>query len=208
MTIFNHYRYLPKQEIEKQVEHLLQKLMSKVNLTFPLDPTFVAELLDLDTDICHIPPEGNQPVAAMLIPLEQKIIINENCADMPQGFEESSIAHEIGHWILHINRKTLTEYRQRQQLGLKVPDIPPLHRIYQVQNLPRIEWQAQYFAGCLLMPKFKLVEAKKGRNLTNWKHLYAMADELGVSISNLTRRLQDLDWIYIPNKSKRIYLSK
>lgn len=208
MIIFNHYRYLPKEEIEKKVENLLQTLMSKVNLTFPLDPTFVAELLDLDTDICDIPPEGNQPVAAMLIPLEQKIIINENCCDMPKGFEESSIAHEIGHWILHINRKTLTEYQQRQQLGLKVPNIPPLHRIYQSKNLDHIEWQAQYFAGCLLMPQFKLAEAKRGRNLTNWKHLYAIADELGVTISNLTRRLQDLNWINIPKNSRRIYLSK
>jgi hypothetical protein len=28
--------------------------------------------------------------------------------------------------------------------------------------------------------------------LTNWRHLYAMKDELGVTISNLKNRLQDL----------------
>lgn len=69
-----------------------------------------------------------------------------------------------------------------------------------------IEWQAQYFASCLLMPRYILETKRRGRNLQNWPHLYAMADELGVTISNLTNRLQDLGWINIPKGSKQIYL--
>ncbi|PSM46609.1 Zn peptidase, partial [Chroococcidiopsis sp. CCALA 051] len=45
-------------------------------------------------------------------------------------------------------------------------------------------------------------------DLTKWKHLYAMKDELGVTISNLTHRLQELGLIYIPKDSKQIYLGK
>lgn len=71
-----------------------------------------------------------------------------------------------------------------------------------------IEWQAQYFAGCLLMPLSKLEEVQRGRDLTNWRHLYAVKDELGVTISNLKNRLQDLGWIYIPKNSKQIYPGK
>jgi len=58
------------------------------------------------------------------------------------------------------------------------------------------------------MPVDKLEEVQKGRDLTKWPHLYAMTDELGVTISNLKNRLQDIDWIHIPKNSKQIYLGK
>lgn len=75
-------------------------------------------------------------------------------------------------------------------------------------QLDKIEWQAQYFASCLLMPRYKLEEKRRGRDLTRWSHLYAMQEELGVTISNLKNRLQDLGWIYIPKGSKQIYPGK
>jgi len=58
------------------------------------------------------------------------------------------------------------------------------------------------------MPQLKLEEVRKGRDLTNWRHLRAMADELGVTQSNLKHRLKDLGWIYIPQDSKQIYPGK
>lgn len=58
------------------------------------------------------------------------------------------------------------------------------------------------------MPQFKLEEVRRGRDLTNWRHLYAIREELGVTISNLTTRLKDLGWIYIPLGSKQIYPGK
>ncbi len=74
------------------------------------------------------------------------------------------------------------------------------------EDLKGIEWQAQYFAGCLLMPQYILAELKKGRDLSKWHHLYKMAEELGVTISNLTHRLQDLGWIQLGDRSRQIYL--
>lgn len=58
------------------------------------------------------------------------------------------------------------------------------------------------------MPLNLLEETRKGRNLQNWNHLRAMADELGVSLSALKVRLQQIDWIYIPKNSRQIYLGK
>ena len=55
------------------------------------------------------------------------------------------------------------------------------------------------------MPQYKLIEAKRGRDLTKWQHLYAIADEFGVTISNLTYRLKSLNWIILSNNSKQIY---
>jgi hypothetical protein len=58
------------------------------------------------------------------------------------------------------------------------------------------------------MPICLLEEKIKGRDLTNWKHLYAIADEFGVTISNLTNRLESLNWIKLIPNSKQIYLGQ
>ncbi|MFM6397849.1 MAG: Zn peptidase, partial [Planktothrix sp.] len=53
-----------------------------------------------------------------------------------------------------------------------------------------------------------LEEKRQGRDLTQWRHLYKIKDELGVSISNLTNRLQELGWISIPKGERTIYPGK
>ena len=69
-------------------------------------------------------------------------------------------------------------------------------------------WQAQYFASCLLMPLDKLEEVRRGRNLTNRQHLGAVGDELGVTISNLINRLQDLEYLEKNSSSKQLHPGK
>ncbi|MFW6359990.1 MAG: ImmA/IrrE family metallo-endopeptidase, partial [Chroococcales cyanobacterium] len=69
-----------------------------------------------------------------------------------------------------------------------------------------IEWQAQYFASCLLMPQDRLRSHSFNYNLTDWQHLYAMAEAFGVTISHLVYRLKDLGWIHIPEGTREIYL--
>ena len=76
------------------------------------------------------------------------------------------------------------------------------------RSIAGIEWQAQYFATCLLMPQYILIEKQIGKDLTRWPDLYQIAEELGVSISNLVHRLKDLDWIYIQEGSRKIYLGQ
>lgn len=90
----------------------------------------------------------------MILPTERKIIMNENHRDFPQGFEESSIAHEIGHWILHIDQNNVSRFLELQEMGIEKTVEPFLCRSVNTQQ--GIEWQAQYFASCFLMPLFKL----------------------------------------------------
>ncbi|MDJ0845726.1 MAG: ImmA/IrrE family metallo-endopeptidase [Crocosphaera sp.] len=75
-------------------------------------------------------------------------------------------------------------------------------------NLNGIEWQAQYFSSCLLMPHFKLKKICHNRNLKQWKELYNIAEELGVTVSNLVHRLKDLGWIDLKEHSRQIELKK
>ncbi|MFB2772320.1 ImmA/IrrE family metallo-endopeptidase [Pelatocladus sp. BLCC-F211] len=75
-------------------------------------------------------------------------------------------------------------------------------------QLQKMERQAQSFASYLLMPHYILKQMVAERNLTKWSHLYAMQKDLGVTISNLTTRLKQLNWIIIHPGDKTIYLGK
>jgi predicted SprT family Zn-dependent metalloprotease len=206
LKVINQYQIFSKQEIELRAMDVLARVNKKRKrpLKWPIDAGHVAEALGLDMDCGYIEPDEKGAIAAMILPTERKIIMNEKTLELPKGFEESSIAHEIGHWELHIDQKAVSRLEEEQKRGVESAVEPFLCR--SISSQQGIEWQAQYFASCLLMPKFKLEEVRRGRDLTKWKHLYAMRDELGVTISNLTNRLQDLRWIYIPKGSKQIYL--
>jgi Zn-dependent peptidase ImmA (M78 family) len=173
---------------------------------WPLDATRVAEFLGLDVVWEKIPPDAEGQIAARILPLNRLIEINEDILELPKGFEESTVAHELGHWELHIDQKAAGRFEER------LPDIeinlqPFLCRGVSGQ-LQKMERQAQSFASYLLMPQHILEQMQVGRDLTKWPHLYAMQKDLGVTISNLTNRLKKLDWIYIPPNSKQIYLGK
>lgn len=208
MQVIKPYRYISKEEIERRAADVLMRVQAKRKrpLKWPVDAGHLAEALGLDMDCGDIAPDEQGAIAAMILPTERKIVMNENSLALPKGFEESSIAHEIGHWELHIDQNAVSTFVELQNNGVATDIEPFLCRSASTQQ--GIEWQAQHFASCLLMPQFKLEEVRRGRDLTNWRHLYAIREELGVTISNLTARLKDLGWIYIPKGSKQIYLGK
>lgn len=208
MKVIKPYKFLPKEEIERRATDVLMRVQAKRKrpLKFPLDAGHLAEALGLDMDCGKIPPDEQGAIAAMILPIERKIVLNENSLEFPRGFEESCTAHEIGHWELHIDQNAVLQVEEMKQDGKEIITEPFLCRNINAQQ--GIEWQAQNFAACLLMPKFKLEEAQRGRDLMRWPHLYAIADEMGVTISNLTRRLQDLGLINIPRGTKQIYPGK
>lgn len=221
------YRFFSKAEIERSANEILRQMQAKKIIpNWPLDVTRVADFLEVR--ICYdiIPYDEEGPIVAKILHKERAIIINQDFTISNKDFSEfqnifycSTIAHEIGHWILHqVNQnegETLYEQRKMNYNVEKNGDTflcrlasEQLDR-YSLNNQANwVEWQAQYFAGCLLMPRHVLEEQRKGRDLTKWSHLYAMRDELGVSISHLINRLQDLGWIYIPKGSRQIYQGK
>lgn len=207
MSLIRYPSYLSKEYIEGEAEKILESMRTTPNYVpkFPLDPSRVAEFLGLDVVWDKIPSDIQGKIAARILPLDRLIEINEDIPELRGGFGPSTIAHEIGHWILHINHKEIDGSIKQQVLDVGLENIQPfLCRSTDTQQ--KIEWQAQYFAGCLLMPLVILKESAQGRKLTKWPHLYAMAEDLGVTISNLKHRLQDIGWINIPKDSKQIYL--
>ena len=202
MSVFRPFRFISKLEIEAAaLDVWLQMSQLQEEPTLPVDASVIAEFLGLDIVWDTIPEDEQGAIAARILPLEKLIEINENIPQLKGGFGESTIAHEIGHWVLHIDTEQVERFIRLQQKGMSVQVKPFLCRS---SNLARIEWQAQYFAGCLLMPQHVLTKLKQDRDLTKWQHLYQMTEELGVTISNLTTRLQDLGWIYVDSDTRQI----
>ena len=206
MSVFRPFRFISKLEIEAAaLDVWLQMSQLYGERLLPVDASLIAEFLGLDLVWDTIPDDEQGAIAARILPLEKLIEINENIPELKGGFGESTIAHEIGHWILHIDTEQVERFIRLKQKGMSIQVKPFLCRS---SNLARIEWQAQYFAGCLLMPQHVLTKLKQNKDLTKWQHLYQMAEQLGVTISNLTTRLQDLGWIYVDSDTRQISLER
>ncbi len=214
------YRFYSKEEIERTANDLLMSMQAipKYTPRWPFDATRVAEFLNLKILYEKIEPDNEGPIVAKILPIERRIVLNEDIPELHGGFEQSTVAHEIGHWVLHINQDESEILAKQLEITPGIEEAlhlclcrsasEQIDKYRASSKLDQIEWQAQYFASCLLMPRQILEEKRQGRDLTNWHHLYAMRDELGVTISNLIYRLQDIGWIYIPKGSKQIYVSK
>jgi Zn-dependent peptidase ImmA (M78 family) len=219
VNIFRKYQFYSKEQIELKANEVL-RIMEVENFPpkWPFEASRAADALAIMIDWQSIPPDTQGLIVAKILPLERKIVLNESIPQLRGGFEQSTIAHEIGHWILHVNQDEADGLTEQLELNLGIEDVTKYFlcrtvdaktsQINMNSQLKNIEWQAQFFASCLLMPLDIIEATRKGRDLTNWKHLYAMQEELGVTISNLVYRLQDLGWIYIPNGSKQIYPGK
>ncbi len=214
MSIIKPFLWARKEDIENKANEVLLKIQSRTKRSFNgrVDPSRIADFLDLGIVWEKIPSDGDGKIAARIFPSQRLIEINEDFPELKEsnGFASFTIAHEIGHWVLHINQDEVDGLTQQQELNLDISKESHLFlcRSSNGTKISNIEWQADYFAGSLLMPRNLLEETRKGRNLQNWNHLRAMADELGVSLSALKVRLQQIDWIYIPKNSKQIYLGK
>ncbi|MBE9117726.1 ImmA/IrrE family metallo-endopeptidase [Lusitaniella coriacea LEGE 07157] len=205
MSIFKPFRFISKHAIECEALNILESMKACPNYApkFPLDASRVAEFLELDVVWDDIPNDEKGLIAARILPLERLIEINENIPQLHSGLGESTIAHEIGHWVLHINVPKVDRAIELTRKGITMPVEPLLCR--NIENLQGIEWQAQYFASCLLMPRYILQEMQQHKDLTQWRNLYDIAEQLGVTISNLVHRLKDLNWIEIVEDSRQIH---
>ncbi|MGF1494141.1 MAG: ImmA/IrrE family metallo-endopeptidase [Microcoleaceae cyanobacterium] len=168
MGILRPYTHYSKAFIERQANVLLQQMESTPFApTWPLESASVADFLDLGVVWDCIPPDGAGDIAARILPTQRMIEINETILDMSQGFIESTLSHEIGHWVLHIDGDAVDAE------DLEDEDEPFVCRgatdegqlAYEFAST---EWQAQHFAACLLMPQFVLQQKLRWRRSDRW----------------------------------------
>ncbi|NEP46398.1 MAG: ImmA/IrrE family metallo-endopeptidase, partial [Okeania sp. SIO2H7] len=178
MSILKPYRFYPKESIERRANEILWQMEAVGNFTprWPLEPSLVADFLDLGVVWDKIEPDEKGAIAARILPAQRLIEIDEDTLDKPEGFQESTLAHEIGHWVLHVNQDEADGIIKQLELDLgnfgapQEPQEPFICRGPSGSKTESIEWQAQYFASCLLMPRHVLQQKIRGKDLTKWSH--------------------------------------
>ena len=200
-------RYLAPNAIERQAEQLIGAYEQQYGFIYaPVPVERIAEnLLDLILEWNKIPEGPNEVIFAGLNPRQKKIVFNEkrkNYYEDTDGLYNTVLAHEIGHWVLHVDAT---------DLGLQ-PTLPGTgvasEFVYRSTGPANTrEWQAHSFMGYLLLPSRLLRNYIETDDIYDWKGLYEMKEKFDVTISALIVRLQKMGLIFIDD-DKSIYPSE
>lgn len=156
-------RYLSEDEIEKEAELLLAEYTettgAPIKLPVPINEiTFYHLALRLDFADLHatlrIPMLSDQPDILGAIWVDAEAILIDRSLDPKSnpamaGRYRFSVAHEIGHWRLHRSYVA----KDASQASLFDGSAEPTVICRSSQAKEPIEWQADFFSSCLLMPR-------------------------------------------------------
>lgn len=188
--------FLQEAEIEIAANQLLAQYEKRKEgaLKLPLDVNFIIEsVLGFSIDW----QSHSLETLAFIDPNKRVICFNLDRADFFDkhvGGYEFTAAHEIGHFVLNHFEEVNT------QILPNLPNEPDRFSYTDAvsdEKYKRHEFQANYFAGCLLMPKHLLLPEANQYNLRTWPIIYKLAETFTVSPSAMTRRLEDLKLIYV-----------
>lgn len=138
-------RYRPKDEIEAEARAVLDQIEyvdGPVELTAVCDWQRVERDLVTQTDVLN-PYEPSVLASLTFSPLVIKIYRTEQSNQYRERF---TLAHELGH--LFLNHQEYIVRERTEESDLDTDGI----RALPFKDLTRLEWQANYFASCLLLP--------------------------------------------------------
>jgi IrrE N-terminal-like domain len=134
------------------------------------------------------------PILAYLDPARQVVRVNEarrQLFDRYQGLYEYTLAHEAGHFELHVEN---TGPRHRGRVDMRSGSARLCR--YHAPKQDRREVQAQIFAAYLLMPKHLVLPSVAGLDLTRRQTLRDLQATWRISKTALRIRLQALDLMH------------
>ena len=166
MTI--NVKFLSEQQIERDAQGLLEAYFHELGnpIRIPVPAEDILELhlgLSLDFDDLQAV-LGVPDVLGALWADNREVFIDQSLEpeEHPEmeGRYHFSVGHEIGHWRLH--RHYLTNAgAQAAMFAEGDPQPTVICRTSQAKE--RIEWQADYFSSCFLMPRQFVLDAWSGR---------------------------------------------
>jgi Zn-dependent peptidase ImmA (M78 family) len=166
-------KYLSEDEIEKQTKLLLAEyedtIGESIKLPVPIDDITIHHLaLELNFADLHqalnVPMSRGNPDILGAIFVDKELVLIDNHLNPKKnplmlGRYNFSVAHEIGHWRLH---RSYVAKDPNQTSLFEVPSEPTVICRSSEKKEP-IEWQADFFASCLLMPRNLLLELWRER---------------------------------------------
>ncbi len=193
-------RYFSDTTLERLATDLLGRYRRQTG--YPLTPPISAEAI-LDQVLSDelrsplwdaIPEPPGRTILAGLDPEQRLIVLNENRREVILGRPgqlNTLIAHEIGHWLLHVDRAALGQrplFDGRYALQQTSADVEPT---------TRDERNAHRFMAYLLLPAELLVPRARGLSFNGWADLYPLRDEFDVTLTVMKIRLMDLGFFYV-----------
>ena len=88
MSLFKPYRFIQDTEIEAKANSLLTKMSAAASYApkWPFDVTRVADFLDIGVFWDSIPADKQGQIAAIILPFERQIVLNEDIPNLKGGF--------------------------------------------------------------------------------------------------------------------------
>ena len=189
-------KYMSEPAIEAKAEELLRRYGARVGpIEAPPVPIefIVTEFLGFETRIENLD-EPN--TVAFIEPNLKMICLNEQKSDYLNRIgPEFTWAHEIG----HLELGHFEDDGRQLSLAIVDDDTRILHREPTGGRRPRHEIQADFFAGCLLMPKRLLLREAKKLDLLDSSDIYLLKDRFNVSLTAMKIRLETLGLVYFDN---------
>lgn len=179
-------------------------------------------------DNCKVPVYDVEKAKAKYIPVGEGTVIIDNSLLEEEQLRRGrfTLAHESSHWFLHrqIYQKNKNQISLFDTLEIKEKELPVIKcRTLDIENIGRkklstdnefIEWQADYMASALLMPKNSFTKVTKGKfkssriakgfyeigtdfEMDIWAEAiaYELADIFEVSVTAVKIRLKNLGFI-------------
>ncbi len=189
-------KWFESEELEMRARELLSihKRRRKAPLQLPIQSDLVAESVGLNILWEEIPEEPGTTVLAEIRPDQRLIVVNEGrraALDDTFGLYNTTVAHELGHWWLHVDHAVLDH---AQLPGYIRSSAPPRRADGRDQ---RDERNAGEFMGYLLMPRATMLWKCEGLEVRSWHTFYRLRDDFGVTTTAMKIRLEQLGLAYI-----------
>lgn len=170
-------KYLPTNKIEESANQLLEKFQA---FDIPVKVDKIAFLLGLEVDFVSL----GEDVSGLLLVENGKGFIGINSSH-PSVRQRFTIAHEIGHYVLHGQEENLFIDKKYNAF----------RNTNSATGVDRAEIQANMFAASLLMPQILLEKhiKSKGFDLGDGSVLSEIAKDFEVSVEALAYRLAKID---------------
>lgn len=192
--------YLTPKHIERCANTLIGKYEEKYgSISAPVPVERIAEnIADLVLEWNKIPENPGEIIFAGLDPMQKKVIFNERrkkSYDDYEGLYNTVLAHEVGHWVLHVDATDLGLQSVLPGTGIASKFV------YRSMGPSKpIEWQAHTFMGYLLLPYKLLRNYIETEDIYDWNSLYYLKEKFDVTISALVMRLKRMGLIYVEDK--------
>lgn len=168
-------------------------------LRLPIQADLVAESVGLNILWDEITEEPGTTVCAEICPNNRLIVVNDRrCSLLEEttGLYNTTVAHELGHWWLHVDHNALDN---KELPGIIQSFAPPRQPDGRDETDER---NAHKFMGYLLMPRKALLERARGLDLQSWRGLYRLRDDFDVTITAMKIRLEKLGLTYVDDNGR------